>query len=140
MNWGVANEVPQEVIAPTASIREREKRNDPIPSRPAWLCITSPEYAVAPSVSRGYSDDLTVEELDAIEAEQAAREAAREAKAERRRLEADAARKLKKDMDAMEKRLREERAKANKAAGFKRKKAIDPIYVPKGRAHKKDWA
>jgi len=140
MNWGVANEVPQEVIAPTASIREREKRNDPIPSRPAWLCITSPEYAVAPSVSREYSDDLTVEELDAIEAEQAAKEVVREAKAELRRHEAEEARKIKKARDAAEKLAREERAKANKAAGFKRKKTIGPIYVPKGHNHKKDWA
>lgn len=140
MNYGIANDKPQPVIAPTADKIARMKAGDAVPCRPAWLCITSPEYAVAPSGSREYSDDLTVEELDAIEAEQAAKEVAREAKAERRRLEADAARKHKKDMDAMEKRLREERAKANKAAGFKRKKAIDPIYVPKGRAHKKDWA
>jgi len=140
MNYGIANEKPQPIIAPTADKIGRMKSGDPVPSHPAWLCITSPEYAVAPSVSREYADDLTIEELDAIESEKMAREAAREAKAERRRLEADAARKLKKAMDAAEKLAREERAKANKKAGFKRKKPLEPIYVPKGHNHKKDWA
>lgn len=140
MNYGIANDKPQPVIAPTADKIARMKAGDAVPCRPAWLCITSPEYAGSSTFTDDEPDEPTVEELDAMEAERVAREAAREAKAERRRLEADAARKHKKDMDAMEKRLREERAKANKAAGFKRKKAIDPIYVPKGHNHKKDWA
>jgi len=140
MNWGIANPVRQEIIVPDADVSERKKRGDPLPCRPNWLCITSPEYAGTTNLTGEGPDDPTVEELDAMEAEQAARETAREAKAERRRLEADAARKLKKAIDDAEKLEREERAKANKKAGFKRKKTIGPIYVPKGHNHKKDWA
>ena len=137
MNWGIANPVRQEIIVPDADIAERKKKGDPLPCRPNWLCITSPEYAGTSSLTGEGQDDPTVEELDAMEAEQAAREAAREAKAERRRLEADAARKLKKALDAAEKLAREERARKNKAAGKPhRKREVKIVYHNR---HKADW-
>jgi len=129
INWGIANDTPQPVLSPGANKKERMKSGDPVPSRPAWLCITSPEYAVSPTIGRDEAVDLTVEELDAIEAEQIEKDKVRDAKVEERKLEAEAARDKKKAMDAMEKKAREERAKANKAVGHHRgKREVKIVY------------
>jgi hypothetical protein len=122
MDWGIANAEPQPVIAPSAGVRARERRGDPVPACPDWMCLTSPEYACGTANLDHYKADKTIEELAAIEVKKRAKEALRLAVVEERHRLADEARERKKAMDAAEKLARAERAKVNKKAGFKRGK------------------
>lgn len=127
MNWGIANAVKQPVIAPTADTKKREKNGDPVPCRSDWMCLTSPEYASGKSNLDHYKAEKSIEELEAIEAAKQAKEAARRAVIEERHRLAELAREHGRAMKAAEKLAREERAKANKAAGFKRGKPEEKI-------------
>lgn len=63
MNYGIPNDKPQPIIAPSSPVPLAER------IRPAWLCITAPEHA-----DRGISEkelpDLTYEQIIEAEAEE----------------------------------------------------------------------
>jgi DNA-binding XRE family transcriptional regulator len=73
VNYGIPNKEHQPTIAPGSPVPLAER------NRPAWLCITAPEYS-----HRGIPDketlDLTPEQIAEAEAEEARAEALRAAK------------------------------------------------------------
>jgi hypothetical protein len=122
INWGLQNPVPQPIIAPGADKEARRISGDPVPARPDWLCITSPEFA--PDASFDYQDKRTLTNEQRAAREEAI-QVAREIRLAHKQAESDKRRAKLLAMKAHEKELRAKRAAENKKKGFghlKRKK------------------
>jgi hypothetical protein len=115
INWGLQNPVYQPIIAPGADKDARRISGDPVPARPDWLCITSPEFA--PDASFDYQDKRTLTSEQRAARDEAIR-VAREIRQEKQQAESDKRRAKLLAMKAHEKELRARRAAENKKKGF----------------------
>jgi hypothetical protein len=115
INWGLQNPVYQPIIAPGADKEARRLSGDPVPARPDWLCITSPEFA--PDASFDYQDKRTLTSEQRAAREEAF-QMAREIRLAHKQAESDKRRAKLLAMKAHEKELRAKRAAENKKRGF----------------------
>lgn len=86
-SWSIPEPIPAEIIPPEYDRWYRILHGYELPARPAHLCITAPEYSVSSTLLGSDTVEHTVEELDAMEAKQAEKEAAREALEVKRNIE-----------------------------------------------------
>jgi hypothetical protein len=124
INWGLQNPVYQPIIAPESSTEGRELSGDPVPARPKWLCVMSPEFD--PDASFDYQDKRTLTSEQRAAREEAY-QVAREIRLAHKQAESDKRRAKVLAMKAHEKELRAKRAAENKKKGFghlKKKKEI----------------
>jgi hypothetical protein len=112
--WAKRPAQPMPVIAPTASPSAMRAAWLPEPDAPSWMLLMSPERPKTLHRDSDCYSKTTDEEHDAMLAKRAAQV---EATQRRREAEADARAVARKEREALERRLREERAKANKLKG-----------------------
>lgn len=68
MNYGQPNASYQPIIVPSENIKELKARGLPLPARPAWLCIDSPEHCRS-GISEKEIPDLKPAQIEEAEAE-----------------------------------------------------------------------
>ena len=116
--WARRPAQPMPIICPTASAQAMRMAGLPEPDAPSWMLILSPDK---PKTLHRDSDAYmgrSDEEYDEAKAKRAAQV---EATAKRREAEAHARVEARKEREAMERKLREARAVANKAKGRPKK-------------------
>jgi DNA-binding transcriptional regulator YiaG len=79
LDYGIPEPQNQPIIAPSSSRAICRAKGLPLPARPDWLCLTSPEYRNSKATYNYGAHELTDEEAEAKERTKREKEEAREA-------------------------------------------------------------